>query len=258
MDGPQSGSAELSSPKILRMRLLLALFLLATPLLLRAQYTVIVPADVRLITADSIFNMGTGGPVFNYSFLVCAGKKLKVTGVSTYLARFYLEEGATLDIDTNAFSFFIVGDYFLKQNSSLDMNKHLGSPIDTLMVQNTVTVLDTQNMVPTALLPCTTLTFDYSLLPGATSSCNPPLGIPYASAEEGISLQVLPFGQLRLHCSASDRFQLFDMTGRPVLSTLLDRDGSGLAETAWLPSGIYAYRFMAGSHSLRTGLLRLP
>lgn len=240
------------------MRLLLALFLLTTPLMLRAQYTVIVPADARLITTDSIFNMGAGGPVFNYSFLVCAGKKLKVTGVSTYLARFFLEEGAMLDVDTNAFSFFIVGDYFMKQNSTLDMNKHLGSPIDTLMVQNAVTILDTQNIVPTAPLPCTVLTFDYSLLPGATSSCNPPLGIPSASGEEGLSVQVLPSGQLRLHGSASDRFQLFDMTGRPVLSASLERDGSGLAEAAWLPSGIYAYRFMAGGHSLRTGLLRLP
>lgn len=218
-----------------------ALVMLCSSRTASAQYTVQVPADARIISSDSVISLNPGGPGVNHSFLVCAGKKLKLNGISTYMVRLYMEENATMDFDTMAFSLYLVGDYFMKQNSMLDFNKHMGSPIDTMMVQNTVTVLDTQTILPSNPLPCTTLVFDYSLLPGGVSPCpSVPLSV-HESAEAGLVIPSPVADRLNFATSKSGHFSLHDGQGRVVRQVKLDANSRADISLQGLAPGMYFY-----------------
>lgn len=229
--------------------------LLATSFAASAQYTVLVPADAKLITSDSIISLNPGGPGVNHSFLVCQGKKLKLNGISTYMVRVYLEENAMMDFDTTAFSLYLVGDYFMKQNSVLDFNKHMGSPIDTLMAQNTVSVLDTQTILPAQGLPCATLSFDYSLLPGGVSPCAAaPTGVYPAEAQaELLQLPTLVHDKLIFTSTTEGQFTLFDHQGRRLRQMNVSVGTPvEISLTAYVP-GMYYYSMLSRNGGVQRG-----
>lgn len=221
-----------------------------------AQYVVSIPANAIVVTTDSSITL-TPGSAPNYSFLVCPGKKLTLKGISTYLVRVYLEENATLNFDSSAFSLYLMGDYFMKKNSLLDFNKHMGSPIDTLMIQSPASVIDTLTVIPSNTLPCTTLSFDYSLLPGGTSPCAPTGTADWNEPASTILIPSLVSGELRFISPYKGSIQLMDGSGRIIRRKDIHANDMTQMPLDGIAPGVYYYRLTAQSGPIQRGKIMI-
>ena len=150
-----------------------ALLLSAATTLASAQCTKVIPANVNVISTDSIVDCSF---LVTQQFLVCPGATLTLVGNSTCFNKFCLESGATIifndtvpNVPYGSFSFY------LKSGSTLDYNIYESGPtpfIDTLVFETDVTMIDTGAFFMDST-HCSTLVFDYSNLPGAVSPCQP-------------------------------------------------------------------------------------
>ncbi len=138
------------------------------------QTTVSPATNTLSISLDTTYTLTPGGGA-NYSFLVCSGVHLTVTGLSTYLCKFYMEPNSIVTLD-DTFNFYVIAKVYIKQNAIFDFNRKLGSYCDTIVQETGAILQDTATSV-THLIPTSSLTFNYSNMPGGVSPCSSVLGL---------------------------------------------------------------------------------
>ncbi len=230
------------------------LLMLLIPSVLSAQTTVMLPANTLTFSTDTTYHFMPGGGTYHVH--VCSGAHVTLTGFSTYMGRFFLEENASLTLD-DTMNFYVVADVYMKKNSTYDFNHKAGSINDTIIAELPVSLIDTGTAVFT-FLTASPLLFDYTLLPGGVSPCSVVSSLTDPILSDQLAQIGNPFGnKLIIHLDHQEGKMMFRLTDTKGAGILCQPINAGKTEffVPSLPQGIYFYEMLVDGDVLQRGKL---
>lgn len=153
-----------------------------------AQCTFVIPSTTTVISNDTVVDCSF---IPGNNFLICTGASLTMTGNSTCMNHFYMEDASVVTFRDSLpgapygiFSFFIKGIAILDFNDDSPVSFGI---IDTLVYEPSALLLDTGSIFQYTNI-CPSVVFDYSLLPAG----NPCAANSIAGAEMRNNFIVAP------------------------------------------------------------------
>ncbi len=202
-------------------------FLLIGSGIANAQCTFVIPSNARIISNDTVVDCSF---IPGANFLVCSGASLTMTGNSTCMNHFYMENASVVTFRDSLpgapygiFSFFIRGIAILDFNDNSPVSFGI---IDTLVYEPSALLIDTGSIFQYKLV-CPTIVFDYSLLPSGNPCAS--TVIEDADIHQNLTIAPVPFSdylgiQITGEIPAST-IQIFDILGKEVEAFEIDNEG---------------------------------
>jgi Secretion system C-terminal sorting domain len=234
-----------------------ALFLSTTAL--PAQCFPSPPASCFVVSQDSVFDVGgmDTGDITPHQYLVCPGRTLTYNVVSSYLIDIYVQSGGVLVMKSSQ-----IAHIYLEQNATLriDTTGNYGLFIQAVYYDsNIVNFIDTaQYSYPWPLFPCTPFhMFDYSNFAGGISPCGAATDVTMSQNEmrpvmyPNPSSGIIQFTGLNAQGSS---MEIYNTTGAMVLQGRAHVNES--VDVTLLPAGLYLIRIGTGKENQVLKLLK--
>lgn len=191
-------------------------FLLIFSEAINAQCTYTIPANTVIISNDTVIDCSF---IPGTNFLVCSGASLSMTGNSTCINHFYMEDASVVTFKDSLpgapyglFSFFIKGIAILDFNDDSPISFGI---IDTLVYEPSALLIDTGSIFQYIHI-CQPVIFDYSQLPSGTPCV--PTEVNGTKKQNDFAISPMPFSnELFIETATGVQpatVKIFDLTGR--------------------------------------------
>ncbi len=193
----------------------------------QAQCTFVIPANTVVITNDTVIDCSF---IPGENFLVCTGASLTMTGNSTCMNHFYMENASVVTFSDSLpgapygfFSFFIKGIAILDFNDDSPVSFGI---IDTLIYEPSALLMDTGSIFHYTSI-CPAVIFDYSLLPSSSPCAT--TEITGVDKQWNFAISPIPFSDhLDIEITGEippATIQIFDLLGKEVEAFDINEEG---------------------------------